>query len=287
MRKLRGLVMGRFIPFHKGHSYLIEYAQNACDEVVVVLCSTTHDEIDAGHRLKWIHQTFPRVTLVHCDKEIPEAHRDNPDAPIIWAREIKKLLKLYQIGAIDNVFTSEAYGALFAASMSAQEVVVDVHRAIVPIAATSLRKHPFAHWTYLPDAVKRDLLQIVGIRGAMPYYERLVVQHKAMRYVATVPITNVPISNVAIADAQSAEFYDGMPMVYRAIASDQQTLEHGFVLVYLGDRVAQYREEWECSEILSVDDKANFNASSQELKKIADMNFVDLLNRTLKATKRH
>ena len=50
----RGLVLGKFLPLHKGHIELVNFARQRCDELTVLICSTTSEPIPGLIRLGWI-----------------------------------------------------------------------------------------------------------------------------------------------------------------------------------------------------------------------------------------
>lgn len=59
----RGLVAGRFQPFHKGHLALVRQALSECDELIIVVGSAQFNFIDkdpftAGERLLMIHNAL-------------------------------------------------------------------------------------------------------------------------------------------------------------------------------------------------------------------------------------
>jgi len=54
----RGLVIGKFMPLHKGHIALIEFAAALCDELIVSMSYTDNDPIDPQLRLEWIKEQF-------------------------------------------------------------------------------------------------------------------------------------------------------------------------------------------------------------------------------------
>jgi HTH-type transcriptional regulator, transcriptional repressor of NAD biosynthesis genes len=49
-----GLVLGRFIPPHLGHQYLIDFAQQYVDELLLVVGTRPTDAIAGELRLEWI-----------------------------------------------------------------------------------------------------------------------------------------------------------------------------------------------------------------------------------------
>ncbi len=60
---MRGLMMGRFQPFHLGHLELVNQILNDCDEVIIALTGSQFNYIEkdpftSGERIEMIHQTL-------------------------------------------------------------------------------------------------------------------------------------------------------------------------------------------------------------------------------------
>jgi len=60
---MRGLMMGRFQPFHLGHLDLVRQILKECDEVVIAITSSQFnylekDPFTAGERIEMIHNSL-------------------------------------------------------------------------------------------------------------------------------------------------------------------------------------------------------------------------------------
>lgn len=60
---MRGLMMGRFQPFHNGHLELVKQILNECDEVIIALTSSQFnylekDPFTSGERIEMIHNSL-------------------------------------------------------------------------------------------------------------------------------------------------------------------------------------------------------------------------------------
>ncbi len=145
-----GLVMGRFMPPHNGHRYLIEFARRFADRVTVLVCTLSHEPIPGGLRYQWMRELFPELNVVHVTEEIPEAGRSNPEAHKIWARFIRRRLDR----SLHYVFASETYGGPLATELGARFIPVDPARSNFPISASAIRESPAEHWRYIPGPVR-------------------------------------------------------------------------------------------------------------------------------------
>jgi NadR type nicotinamide-nucleotide adenylyltransferase len=153
-----GIIIGRFMPPHLGHQYLIDFAHHFCGDVTVFLCSLSHEPIPGELRRGWLEQMVPYVTITHITEEIPEAARDRDGAYAIWAHAVRERM--------DHdprfVFASEEYGAPLAKELGARFIPVDPQREAFPVSAGMIRENPYAHWRFVPAVVR-------------PYFARKVV----------------------------------------------------------------------------------------------------------------
>jgi len=63
METMRGLMMGRFQPFHLGHLDLVKQILSECDEIIIAITSSQFnylekDPFTAGERIEMIHQSL-------------------------------------------------------------------------------------------------------------------------------------------------------------------------------------------------------------------------------------
>jgi HTH-type transcriptional regulator, transcriptional repressor of NAD biosynthesis genes len=154
-----GLVIGKFLPFHRGHSHLIEAAARSVDELVVIVCSAAWHEIPVKLRVAWIAESFPDVRIVVIDQE---ERGLGEDGTVAWAAATLDALG----GAPDLVFTSEDYGPAYARELGAGHVMVDRGRASVPVSGTDIRERPLAHLEFLSPQVRAHYVRRVCVIGA-------------------------------------------------------------------------------------------------------------------------
>ncbi|MFP4432319.1 MAG: adenylyltransferase/cytidyltransferase family protein [Spirochaetaceae bacterium] len=158
-RKKSAVIIGRFMPPHNGHRYLVDFARSLADRVFILVCTLPGEPIEGRIRYAWMKELFPDLDVVHITEEIPEASRENPGAPSIWARSIRR-----KTGhKIDYVIASEDYGFHLARELDAEFVPLDPARHLVPISASVIRENPYRHWRYLPDVVKPYFVKRIAI----------------------------------------------------------------------------------------------------------------------------
>lgn len=156
-----GVVIGRFMPPHNGHRYLIDFACAYAQEVTVFVCSLSHEPIPGVLRYQWMKELFPGAQIVHITEEIPQAHRDNPDSPKIWAKALLPHLSSQP----DFLFASEDYGWSLAEAFGATFVPVDPGRNAIGVSATLIRENPLAYWEFIPVPVRPYFMEFVTIQA--------------------------------------------------------------------------------------------------------------------------
>jgi len=177
---IRGLIIGKFLPVHKGHLGLISFAARQCDELIVSMSDAPADPIGVKLRLAWLRKltTFwPNVRVASLKDDF-----DRQDLPLqertkIWARVINKTY-----GQIDKVFSSEAYGEWFARNLGAINVEFDRLRKMFPVSATLIRNEPFRHWDFIPDEVRPYFVKRVCFYGPESTGKSMAAVRMAERY---------------------------------------------------------------------------------------------------------
>ena len=154
-----GVIIGRFMPPHAGHQYLVDFGRNLCDRLTVLVCTLSSEPIPGELRYRWMQELFPDVHMVHITEEIPEASKDSPTAIPIWAETVRAYLSTTPT----YIFASEDYGAPLAAELGARFVPVDPARRQFPVSATMIRENPLANWDYIPEPVRPYFLRRVSV----------------------------------------------------------------------------------------------------------------------------
>ena len=159
----KGLIFGKFMPFHKGHLALVEFALSQCERVIVSMSYTPTDPIPAEIRFQWLHQIFdenPRIELFQAIDDIPDDGLPLFDATKLWAEFIHETFP-----DIDGVFCSEYYGVPLAEHLGLPVVFFDRERIQVSVSATAIRQNPFANWEFIPEAVRPYFTKKVCLYG--------------------------------------------------------------------------------------------------------------------------
>lgn len=157
----RGLIIGKFYPFHRGHQFLIETALSQCQSLTVILCQTERYLIPPKVRVGWLRETFSGldVRILEHDASLDS---NSTDISETWAKLTVEFLGLVP----DVVFSSESYGEPYARFMGSRHVLVDLERRQVPISATQIRSDIWHHWDYLPESTRAFFIPKIVILGA-------------------------------------------------------------------------------------------------------------------------
>lgn len=158
------MIIGKFMPPHRGHQLLVDFARHYAAEVTVLVCSIAREPIAGTLRYQWMREMFGNtqgVRVVHVDDELPQEPAEHPDFWRIWREVIRREAR----GDIDYVFASEAYGHRLAREVGASFVNVDQQRVLAPISGTQLRENPMKHWAMLPEVVRPYFAKRVCVFG--------------------------------------------------------------------------------------------------------------------------
>lgn len=157
----RGLVLGKFMPPHQGHCFLVNFARFYAQELVIVVGSMPTEPIPGSLRFQWMQELFPDCQVVHLDKVLPQYPHEDPHFWELWRTSLEAVVP----GAIDLVFASEDYGSRLAQELKAQFLPLDIQRQSIPISGTAIRENPLQNWDYLPACVRPYFLKRIAVLG--------------------------------------------------------------------------------------------------------------------------
>ena len=173
----RGLVLGKFLPYHLGHAHLIRAARAQVDELVVLVCSLPDDPIPGSLRYRWVRASHPDCRVVHVTDAVPQTPAESPDFWPIWVELVAR-----HAGPVDVVFTSEDYGDALARRLGARHVLIDRARAAVPTSGAAIRRDPMAHWAFLPPVVRPWFVRRVVLVGSESVGKTTLARHLAATF---------------------------------------------------------------------------------------------------------
>ncbi|MCE9634966.1 MAG: AAA family ATPase [Planctomycetes bacterium] len=159
----RGLTLGKFAPFHRGHQLVVETALAECDEVVVLIYDAPDvTSVPLPVRADWLRRLHLRARVV----EVWDGPRDVGDAPDLMRRHEECVLRALDGTRIDRFYSSEFYGEHMSRALGAVDRRVDPVRERVPVSGTAIRAEPYRHRAWLAPEVYRNLIVNVALLGA-------------------------------------------------------------------------------------------------------------------------
>ena len=158
----RGLTLGKFAPFHRGHQMLVETALAEVDELVVMVYATDVTEVPLQVRAGWIRALYPTVRIIEA-WDGPDGYGDTPE---IRSEQETYILKKLGGLRVTHFYSSEFYGDHVSRALDAVDRRIDEERSAVPISGTALRADYFAGREYIAPQVYADLITKVCFMGA-------------------------------------------------------------------------------------------------------------------------
>ena len=161
---MRGLMMGRFQPFHLGHLELVKQILNECDEVIIALTGSQFNYIEkdpftSGERIEMIHQTLKENNIDMGKCYIISI--ENQFNVATWASYLKSSLPHF-----DKVYSGNDYVIMLLAD-SGYVVVSPKFLDREKYNATRIRKMIAndEEWEkFVPSSVSKIIKKINGVR---------------------------------------------------------------------------------------------------------------------------
>jgi len=150
---IKGLVMGRFEPLHKGHLGLIKFGISRCDSLTVLICSGNKDLIPGDIRLQWVVETYKLNRNVHptlLRYNNTETKKAQTGDILEWSENIKRISPNNDI-----LFSSEPYGDILASYLNCKHILYDQQRNICNISGSEIRENPKKFLPYIASVARK------------------------------------------------------------------------------------------------------------------------------------
>lgn len=167
-----GVIVGKFLPYHLGHHYLITEAAKQCEHLTVYVCRQQETEWFAKSDLRanWIwkatrHIKTP-ISIVVLEQNRLKSKTGGPltdEDSEGWAYAT---ITQFHGHTPDVVFTSENYGDTWSHYLKCAHVKVDLDRTTYPISGTAIRLDPINHLHWMLPHVRQHFCKRVLIVGA-------------------------------------------------------------------------------------------------------------------------
>lgn len=153
-----GFTLGKFMPTHEGHLFLIREALTYVEHLTVLVCTIKREPIDGLLRYKWMKELAPNVNVVHITDEVPSYPHEDPDFWNIWV----PLMKRNTHPDTQVFFSAEDYGDEVAKRMNIEHIKIPKARIT---SGTAIRTDPFSNWNFIPDVVKPYYVKRIVLTG--------------------------------------------------------------------------------------------------------------------------
>jgi len=173
---IRGLVIGKFYPPHRGHKFLIDSAASQVDKLFIIICQRPGEQPHGELRASWLREIHPYADVLMVDDE-----GFDPDDSSLWGKLTRRWLGFTP----DVVFTSENYGDAFARCLGCKHLSIDKARRTVPISGSQIRARPLEHWEYLETCVRSYYAKRICIVGAESTGKTTLAERLATHYQTT------------------------------------------------------------------------------------------------------
>src|ERR1035437_6317237 len=163
----RGLVLGKFMPPHNRHLFLINTAVEQCEKVFVMICSLKNEPINGLLRYNWLKMIYhdqKNVEIIHVTDENPQKPEEC-DSLDTFYNDFWVPTVFNRVTRVDAIFTSEEYGDEFAKYLCVQHVLVDINRDTYQVSGTNIRNNPDLYWNFIPDDVKPYYSKRIAVVG--------------------------------------------------------------------------------------------------------------------------
>lgn len=169
---INGLILGKFMPLHLGHEFLIEEGLKKCDILHVVVCSLSSEPIDGKIRYKWMKNRFSneitngKMKVYHLEEDwIPQEPNECNSRPAFfgcWAGVMKSICNHVNF---NYMFASESYVFDVSNAIGCTPILVDIGREMYPISGTMCRNNPYKYWNYMNKEVRSYFTKKILVIG--------------------------------------------------------------------------------------------------------------------------
>lgn len=207
----KALVIGKFMPFHKGHKELIEFASIHATCVKILVLGNANEPIDIKQRVQWIEDSFDLDYSLGSEFIVKPITYDPSKLNSSSASDVKSSQEWCdflkdELADIDVIVGSEMYVKYMADYSHKEYLLFDLTRTKVSISATQIKENPLKYWDYLTPAVKRTYAHHICICGTESSGKTTLATslEKEFDYVTMIPeIGRCLVGNAMTCDIQT------------------------------------------------------------------------------------
>lgn len=162
-----GVIIGKFLPPHLGHEYLIRFGLSSVNKLTVLVDNTPNQTILPEQRKAWLDELFAKEIaekqlVIKCFDEVtPQEPHEHPDFWNYW-----KQIMLDKIGyQPDCLIAGMEYGIKLADTIGCYFLPHDITRSGINICATVIRENPYEYWDKIIEPAKPHFVKKVCLVG--------------------------------------------------------------------------------------------------------------------------
>jgi cytidyltransferase-like protein len=99
----RGLCIGKFWPYHRGHHHLLQTAQDGCDHLYVIVCHRPFEQVTVTGASLMPHATGQDGTTNRLICPIPAIDGSSRVAPAVWCAKAADTQKEENSSSLETV----------------------------------------------------------------------------------------------------------------------------------------------------------------------------------------
>lgn len=215
----KGLVIGKFLPPHKGHEYLFKFAEQYCEQLYIVVDCIEGQSIMPSVRKDWIKKIMPHANVIALPNNMPQDPSDNPEFWPIWKNALYEAIG----GKPDILIAAMDYGWELSQVLECEFTPCDIARESVPISATEIRANPLDNWKYIIDSAKPYFMKKVCLIGP----ESTGKTTCAIKLAQELDTVFVPEYAKSVIEKQNGQFfYNNVEQVATAQVCSENALKH-------------------------------------------------------------
>lgn len=149
MKYKNGLVLGKFMPPHKGHEYLFRFAKQYCNNLTILVDCIKNQPISSELRKQWIEELIPGINVISLKQFMPQYPNEVENFWDIWKTTIYETS-----GKPDVLIAAMDYGFELAKKLECDFIPLDIDRQSIPISASEIRENPFKNWNFIVESAR-------------------------------------------------------------------------------------------------------------------------------------
>jgi HTH-type transcriptional regulator, transcriptional repressor of NAD biosynthesis genes len=152
------LLVGKFLPVHRGHMSLFDAARSRCERTTIVLERRWDDPIPWDVRWRWLVESCPWARVVVPELALPPRSGASRESAASWLAALQELAP-----DVSHVFSGDPDRLGLATALDAEYVLID--RSSDDIRGARIRENPWQHWDLLAPAARPWFIRTVALVG--------------------------------------------------------------------------------------------------------------------------